>query len=313
MQDNGRQDKTRQDKTRQHHTRLDKTRQDQSRQDKTRQGKIRQDKTRQRAPHYISCSPRNARRFQKSHFTRKFTGSMPEPRVSPERAQNAVTHFVRAGAVEMHVEISREQLFMEAYIWNAWAKSEPRTQRHILCEPARSKCISTSQGSHCIGNLQGTCCASAGAPWSGTGLYTYYHPRLKMYIHWGTGPKKVYILGPFGRDCTPNLAHTFWVFWWPPLTAYIFNLLYEMRGDLPLYIMFGEPSRRPQKVARQKIEKFQTQSLSYILSCLVGCLGDQLNTIKYCMILMILQYSILHDLEVPNTYNDSLALTHNHA
>ena len=140
-----------------------------------------------------------------------------------------------------------------------------------------------------------------------------HHPRLKMYIHWGTGPKKVYILGPFGRDCIPHPASYILNFWWPPPTSYIFNLLYEMRGDLPLYIMFGEASKSPQKVARQKkIDKFQTQSLSYILSCLVGCLGDQLNTIKYCMILMILQYSILHDLEVPNTYNDSLALTHKH-
>ena len=79
-----------------------------------------------------------------------------------------------------------------------------------------------------------------------------HHPRLKMYIHWGTGPKKVYILGPFGRDCIPHPASYILNFWWPPPTSYIFNLLYEMRGDLPLYIMFGEASKSPQKVARQK-------------------------------------------------------------
>ena len=59
-----------------------------------------------------------------------------------------------------------------------------------------------------------------------------YHPRLKMYTHWGTRPKKVYILGPFGRDCIPHLASYILNFWWPPPSLYIFNLLYEMRGGL---------------------------------------------------------------------------------
>ena len=39
--------------------------------------------------------------------------------------------------------------------------------------------------------------------------------------------------------------------------------------------MFGKSSGSRQKVARQKKDKFQTESLSYILSCLVGCPGDQ--------------------------------------
>ena len=53
-----------------------------------------------------------------------------------------------------------------------------------------------------------------------------------MYTHWGTRPKKVYILGPFGRDCIPHLASYILNFWWPPPSLYIFNLLYEMRGGL---------------------------------------------------------------------------------
>ena len=73
-----------------------------------------------------------------------------------------------------------------------------------------------------------------------------------MYIHWGTGPKKIYILGPFGRVCIPHPVSYIMIFWWPPLNAYIYNLLYEMRGDLPLYFMFGESWGSPQKVARQK-------------------------------------------------------------
>ena len=42
---------------------------------------------------------------------------------------------------------------------------------------------------------------------------SYHHPRLKMYTHWGTRPKKVYILGPFGRDCIPHLASYILNFW----------------------------------------------------------------------------------------------------
>ena len=105
--------------------------------------------------------------------------------------------------------------------------------------------------------------------------------RSQKSIHFGAFPSRLH----------PPLCLIPFEFLVTPPTSYIFNLLYEMMGDLPLYIMFGEASKSPHKVARQKkIDKFQTQSLSYILSCLVGCLGDQLNTIKYCMILMILQY-----------------------
>ena len=43
----------------------------------------------------------------------------------PEWAQNPDTHFVRARAVEMHVNIAEEP-------------HEPRTQTHTLCEPAQS-------------------------------------------------------------------------------------------------------------------------------------------------------------------------------
>ena len=64
----------------------------------------------------------------------------------PDWGQNADTHFVRACAVEMHVNISQETseepLYIENYRENAAAQIEPRTRTHILCEPAPSKCTS---------------------------------------------------------------------------------------------------------------------------------------------------------------------------
>ena len=55
------------------------------------------------------------------HFTRatfygKFTGKMQRPRLSPERRHtHTLTHFVRAGAVEMHFNMSQEPLHTEIY------------------------------------------------------------------------------------------------------------------------------------------------------------------------------------------------------
>ena len=64
---------------------------------------------------------------------------MPRPRLS----QHADTHFVRACAVDMHFNISQgtseEPLYTEIYRKNAAPQIEPRTQTHILCEPAQSK------------------------------------------------------------------------------------------------------------------------------------------------------------------------------
>ena len=44
--------------------------------------------------------------------------------------------FLRACAVETHVKISQERLGTENYRKNAAAQIEPRTQTHILREPA---------------------------------------------------------------------------------------------------------------------------------------------------------------------------------
>ena len=52
------------------------------------------------------------------------------------------THFVRACAVEMHFNISREPLTTEMNRKNAAAQIEPRTRTHTLCEPAGSNCTS---------------------------------------------------------------------------------------------------------------------------------------------------------------------------
>ena len=94
--------------------------------------------------------------------------------------------------------------------------------------------------------------------------------------------------------------HTFWFFGDPPWMHTFTTFCMKWGGTYLYTLCLVSPQGVPRKLLDKKIDKFQTESLSYILSCLVGCLGDQLNTIKYCMILMILQYSILHDLEVPN-------------
>ena len=80
------------------------------------------------------------KRHQKSYLKLKFARKMPRPRLS----QHADTHFVRACAVEMHFsnisqETSEEPLYTEIYRKNAAPQLEPRTQTHILCEPAQSK------------------------------------------------------------------------------------------------------------------------------------------------------------------------------
>ena len=72
----------------------------------------------------------------------------------PER-RHTHTHFVRACAIEMHLEISQEQLYTEIYRRNARAQNEPRTQTHTLCELARSKCTWKFYKSHFIPKFKG--------------------------------------------------------------------------------------------------------------------------------------------------------------
>ena len=72
-------------------------------------------------------------------------------------------HFVRACAIEMHVnmwqETSEEPLYTDIGRKNLAAQIEPRTQTHTLCEPEQSKCMSTfhkrHQKSRCIRTLTG--------------------------------------------------------------------------------------------------------------------------------------------------------------
>ena len=59
---------------------------------------------------HILCEP--ASRFHKSPFMQKITFKKKR---APEWAQNADTHFVRAGAVKTHVKISQEPLNTEIY------------------------------------------------------------------------------------------------------------------------------------------------------------------------------------------------------
>ena len=58
--------------------------------------------------------------------------------MSPEHAD---THFVRACAGNMNVNISPKPLDTEIYRKKAAPQIEPGTQTHILCEPAQSKCM----------------------------------------------------------------------------------------------------------------------------------------------------------------------------
>ena len=67
-----------------------------------------------------------------------------------DRSQDRHPHFVRACAVEMHVEISQEPLYTEIDKKNAAPRIEPRTRTHTLCEPAQSKCTSSFHKSHFI-------------------------------------------------------------------------------------------------------------------------------------------------------------------
>ena len=63
---------------------------------------------------HIWCEPAQSKctwTCHKSRFILKFAGKMP----GPERVQNADTHFVRACAVKMRLDISQEQLYRRKF------------------------------------------------------------------------------------------------------------------------------------------------------------------------------------------------------
>ena len=72
-----------------------------------------------------------------------------------DRSQDLGPHFVRACAVELHVNVSHVPLYAEVYGKNATPKNEPRTRTHILCELAQSKRMSRFHTSHFIRKFTG--------------------------------------------------------------------------------------------------------------------------------------------------------------
>ena len=63
--------------------------------------------------------------------------------------------FLRACAVEMHFNISKEPLCTESCTKNAAPQIEPKTQTHTLCELAQSKCTSTFHKSQFLQKFTG--------------------------------------------------------------------------------------------------------------------------------------------------------------
>ena len=57
--------------------------------------------------------------------------------------QDPDTDFVRAGAVEMHLDMSQEPLDAEIYRSNAADQLWTKTATQTLCQPAQSKCTCT--------------------------------------------------------------------------------------------------------------------------------------------------------------------------
>ena len=114
-------------------------------------------------PTHVSCEPVQSKRtwtFHKSHFVWKFTRKNTGPQ-SPD------TRFVRACAVETHMDISQEPFCME----NHKKKHRTPIPRHTFCASLRSR----NAHGHCTrailcGNLQEKC-------------WTCMRPRLD------TGPK----------------------------------------------------------------------------------------------------------------------------
>ena len=167
------------------------------------------------------CEPAQSKctwTFHKSHFTRKFTGQMSEPIVSPERRhtlcaacaveihldisqqplytdmyrkksgaqsdrvrpERGHTHFVRAYAVETHLDIS-EPICVRIYKENAGAQCEARTQTHTLREPAQSKCTWAFHKCHFVREFKG----NAGAPTHAAGF-------AQACLHFNISQKPLY-------------------------------------------------------------------------------------------------------------------------
>ena len=112
----------------------------------------------------------------RSHFMRKFTGKMPGPRSAQKftgkcrSPEPGCRLFVRACAVEMHLDISREPLYAEFYRKNAGAQNRGA---NCLCEPAQPTCTWRFHKSHFVQKSTGKMPPPAGARWSSTGLSTY--------------------------------------------------------------------------------------------------------------------------------------------
>ena len=77
--------------------------------------------------------------FTRAHFIRKFTGKMPQPRLSPERGHTHThTHFVRACAVETHVKILHARLYTKIYRQQAAEESEHPDQAPTFASTVRT-------------------------------------------------------------------------------------------------------------------------------------------------------------------------------
>ena len=97
--------------------------------------------------------------FHKSHFTREFTGKMPQAKAAGhtlcEPAQSKRTwtlqksHFVREFTCKM---------------------PQTKSATHTFCGPAQLKCTWTFHKSHFVRKFTGK---PARAPWSSAGLYAY--------------------------------------------------------------------------------------------------------------------------------------------
>ena len=96
-------------------------------------------------------------RFHKSHFRRKFTGKMPQTKLSPERGRTLCASLRNRNACLHVTRVIRRAT--EIYRKNAAAQIGSRTRKDTLCKPAQSKCISTChkrhQKSHFIWKISG--------------------------------------------------------------------------------------------------------------------------------------------------------------
>ena len=57
-----------------------------------------------------------------------------------DRSQDRTARFVRACAVEMHLDMAQEPFYTEIFRKNAAPQIEPRMQAHTLWGPVKPKC-----------------------------------------------------------------------------------------------------------------------------------------------------------------------------